>query len=123
MSQNIFVYGSLKHNFHNHVIIEKEKLISNKAIIPASEKCVMYSLGSFPALVKKDKGYDIVGEVYEVSDKTFPYVDRLEGNPTFYKREEIYIPEVDLKAWVYIFQNMVDENLIIKIKNNTQVWN
>ena len=99
----IFVYGTLKQDWGNHLIINDQKYIGVAESIKPEWQ--MYSLGGFPAILAGDKR--ITGELYEVDDEAFARCDRLEGHPTLYKREQRQF--VDLEgnvhtAWVYIYQ-------------------
>lgn len=63
----------------------------------------MYSTGGFPAVVRTtdEDVEDIHVEVYEVDDEVFSDLDRLEGYPTMYTREQVET-EYGL-AWLYIW--------------------
>lgn len=63
---------------------------------------VMYNTGGFPAAVRTTDGDSrILVEVYEVDDEVFSDLDRLEGYPTMYTREQV---ETEYgKAWLYIW--------------------
>ena len=103
MPHMIFVYGTLKNGWGNHRIIEDQKFIGWAESLQL--KWQMYSLGGFPGILSGDKR--ITGELYEVDDEAFARCDRLEGHPTFYKREQHKF--IDLEgfihtAWVYIYQ-------------------
>ena len=63
----------------------------------------MYSTGGFPAVVHATDEDVIKIEVYEVDDEVFADLDRLEGYPTMYTREQVdteYGP-----AWLYIWNS------------------
>tara|TARA_R110000751_G_scaffold301787_1_gene415450 strand:+ start:223 stop:585 length:363 start_codon:yes stop_codon:yes gene_type:complete len=97
----VFVYGSLKQGFHNHRLMEGATYVGEGTIAAAA----MFSLGSFPAVVH---GTGVVyGEMWEVSGAQAQALDRLEGHPTFYRREELLVELSDGElhtAWVYIYQ-------------------
>lgn len=102
----IFVYGTLKNGWGNNVIIADQKFIG-KATTVANEY-QMYSLGGFPGVV--DGNNSIKGELWEVDDGAFARCDRLEGQPTFYKREVADVAANDgtyQKAWMYLYQGDV----------------
>jgi gamma-glutamylcyclotransferase (GGCT)/AIG2-like uncharacterized protein YtfP len=84
MMHKVFVYGSLKKGFGNHSLLTDS-----------------HYLGPYPGVVS---GEGIIhGELYEVDDTTFSRLDRLEGYPSFYGREEtpINIGEDQVIAWMY----------------------
>lgn len=114
--QNVFVYGTLKTGHGNH-----RRLGTSPAYLgPCKIKGRMYSLGPFPAIALKDVSDDEVvhGEVYAVSDSTLADLDRLEGHPSFYKREEIATDYGT--AWVYAMDHYTRLKDMAVIK--TGVW-
>ena len=66
----------------------------------------MLDLGAFPAVVGGNT--KIVGELYEVDKATLASLDRLEGHPSFYERQQICVVtphprggEAEGAAWCY----------------------
>lgn len=103
----IFVYGTLKQGWNNHVCIEGQKYLGVAETNMANYQ--MYSLGGFPGVVK-DGDKHIIGELYEVDDAHFARCDRLEGHPSFYRREQIQVLDIDDNIyipWIYIYQGDV----------------
>ncbi len=108
----IFVYGTLREGQGNWGAIlsplKGEDAKTNK-------KYKMHSYGGFPAVYKtKDGGVRITGELFEIDAPTLEKVDRLEGNPTWYNREEITVTTdkgKEVVAWMYI---MPDDGYISK---------
>jgi gamma-glutamylcyclotransferase (GGCT)/AIG2-like uncharacterized protein YtfP len=110
----VFVYGTLRKGFSNH-----ERFLNNSKCLgtyKTSQKYIMHSGGSIPFVSKapkkvpndlsdfismRSKFCKVLGEVYEVDDDTLLSLDRLEGHPTWYRREEIPIEGFG-KAWMYI---------------------
>jgi gamma-glutamylcyclotransferase (GGCT)/AIG2-like uncharacterized protein YtfP len=92
--QKVCVYGTLKKGKYNHPAIKDSKFVGECLL----ENYNMHTLGSFPG-IKPGKG-TVVGEVYEVDDKTLYVLDRIEGHPHFYKREIVKTPLGE--SWVYI---------------------
>lgn len=95
----VFVYGTLKRGHGNHHLINKEP----EATIIAELPFKMISLGGFPGLIESDKLHNITGEIYHVDKETFARLDRLEGYPDFYKRQQFDLKDfgIDGKAWFY----------------------
>lgn len=97
----IFVYGSLK----------RGNSIRGMDLFPPKESTWvgkarttdgifnMVDLGSFPGVIPNGE-YNIFGEIYDVSDKLFSDLDKIEGYPKFYNREEFNTTEG--RAWIYI---------------------
>lgn len=74
MNKLIAVYGSLRKEFHNNHVMGNSKLLGIDRITGFK----MYSLGSYPAIIK-GKG-DISIEVFEVADEsTLKRIYQLEG--------------------------------------------
>lgn len=98
MLHKVFVYGSLKRGFGNHVLLEGCKYVGPAKTNPLF---TMISYGAFPAVLI-DGETAITGEVYEVDEHTLRSLDALEGHPNWYKRVEVV---TDLcKAWMYCMQ-------------------
>ena len=96
----VFVYGSLKHGFGNHPLLEDSQCINDGAEL--NGKYAMVSYGAFPA-VYTDGGLPdgkITGEVYVVDQDTLDSLDILEGHPSFYERSKRKIDGQNV--WVYL---------------------
>jgi gamma-glutamylcyclotransferase (GGCT)/AIG2-like uncharacterized protein YtfP len=104
----VAVYGSLRQGMHNHHLLEKESFLGKEVVYGFK----MYNLGSFPACVPEKTKSMIVTEIYEVSDKTFNSLDRLEGYPNFYDRTSI-VTKFGL-AWIYYLHNPMHKNSLVK---------
>lgn len=94
----VFVYGTLKEGYHSHDTFLKfaKKLGSATSV----GKWAMIGAGlPFPHLLGRDhvNGLKIIGEVYEVTPIQLESLDRLEGCPTHYKQEDIYVAYADNK--------------------------
>ena len=112
---NVFLYGTLKKGFHNHPLIEKGEYMGD-AYTCKEYSMLVCTMTGIPFVVKEEN-YPIMGEVYSVDKKTFNDLDRLEGHPTFYRREliDIFIPDgieriVEMKAWIYFLRGGYDLN-------------
>lgn len=100
---HVFVYGTLKQGFGNHVLLKDSKFVSNGH---TKEEYVMYSTGGFPVVAEAETGLHVSGEVYEITPEVLKRLDRLEGYPTMYDRQEV---EIDLEGtgvyqtcWMYV---------------------
>lgn len=101
--QAVFVYGSLKQGFHNHVVMQRAGGTLVRPIISAERKYSLFSLGSFPALdyAKEDETpFFIKGELYEVPTHGMPILDALESG---YRKSRIKL-EDGSEAWVYLLR-------------------
>lgn len=68
----------------------------------------------FPAFVREGEGI-VKGELLTVDDEGFKSMDRLEGYPRLYRREEIpvFTESGQSKAWVYILNSMPKDATVI----------
>lgn len=72
--KRIFVYGSLRKGEYNYREEMGEPICTGHI-----HKAQLYSLGAFPAIVASDDEADTVtGEVYDLADKQFASIDRME---------------------------------------------
>ncbi len=100
MKHYLFAYGILKND---------GKLIAKDVEIQGR----MYDLGSFPAITTiEDPLSRAIGNVIEIDESMLKTFDCIEGvdheNPKngMYRREFIFIPELDKAVWIYIYNNM-----------------
>jgi len=104
----VFVYGTLKRNYHNNSIIEKETFIS-EGFLSRENRFKMVSMGSFPAIIPAQgpESQDIEGEIWNLSEEGFKKVDILEGFPNFYWRDLFNIDTKEKRhlCWVYYLQH------------------
>lgn len=127
----VAVYGSLKRGFGNHSILSESKHPLPLYTGLTEERYCMYSLGSFPAITKTATAL-IEVEVYSVDKSTLSRLDRLEGHPYFYQREEVKIVTdtgMTVTAWIYFLndkRNLDNASIITGFSLNDkyrQSWN
>lgn len=108
----VAVYGTLKHGYGNYNAYLKGQSI----YMGGGETYSQFPLiiNGLPYLSpKKGIGKNVVVDVFRVDDETFANLDRLEGHPRWYVREETDIVMEDgevVSAWVY-FNDIKTENL------------
>ena len=98
----VFVYGTLLRGECN------ERWAKGARRYPAKTAGVIYDTGfGYPAFVRKGTD-EVRGELLVVDDEGFASMDRLEGYPRLYRREEIDVWTQCGKgrAWVYIMNNL-----------------
>jgi gamma-glutamylaminecyclotransferase len=98
---HVFVYGSLKRGFRNHHLLETSRFIG-----PGTTRrdFDLLDLGYFPAAIRPG-AFAIQGELFSVDRHTLRNLDWLEGNGTFYRREQhpVIVQEAGLvSAWIYL---------------------
>lgn len=102
MAHLLFTYGTLQKGFSNHYLIKgAEYLGSGKTL----EKYSLYESG-IPYVFKGEEVSQIHGELYRVDNHTLKIIDRLEGHPDWYRREEVAVLTengVTVTAWLYFY--------------------
>lgn len=98
----VFVYGTLKKGFGNHVLLSESQCLGPDSLKNYS----MFSLGYFPA-IRKGEG-TVYGEVYEVTPEQLQRLDRLEGHPTFYERIPV-VTNGNQEVQVYVMEKVVGQ--------------
>lgn len=106
----LFVYGTLKKRFFNHTRFKfdkKTKFIS-KAVLKGY---TMYSLGSYPCIVKSNDNSLIQGEIYKYTNsKCENAIKRMEENAG-YTEIIVKINNIDVKT--FVFDKQPNNNIII----------
>jgi len=81
----VFVYGTLLRGEPNHRLLARAGLVGEARTRPEFD---LVDLGHFPAIIEGGSTA-VAGEVYEVDRLALAALDRLEGHPSFYRRERI----------------------------------
>lgn len=106
----VFVYGTLlagQCNAHRALGARR---------VPAYARGTIYDTGwGYPAFVRKGRTR-VMGELLLVDDEGFKSMDRLEGYPSLYRREEIMVMTGAgrRKAWVYIMNRLPERAKVIE---------
>lgn len=110
-----FVYGTLMSGFGNNRLLENAKLIGNAE---TANKYIMKGAG-IPYVFKDIENSNIKGELYLVDKKDIYSLDRLEGDPEWYCREEVEVICGDEKynAWLYFMTSKYNNNNLNIIAN------
>ena len=107
----VFVYGTLLTGERN------ARWAMNARRHPAWTHGTIYDTGwGYPAFVKEGET-KIVGELLTVDDEGFASMDRLEGYPRLYRREEIEAFTAEsgcVRAWVYIMNSLPKDAKVIE---------
>jgi len=113
----VFVYGTLKRGFSNHVLLLNQKFLGNGVTV---DKYVMYANG-IPYVSDMFKSSEISGELYQVSKSALHYMDLLEGHPEWYIRKKTSIKYIDksgnhkkINAWLYFNDNIPNNAKLIE---------
>ena len=100
MKHNLFTYGTLKRGFSNGHLLDGAEFLGPGMTL---EKYSLYVSG-IPYVFKGESVSHIYGELYKVDKLTLKIIDRLEGHPVWYRREEVEViteKEVNVTAWLY----------------------
>lgn len=96
----VFVYGTLKSNNRNHHYLENAEFIGDGVLSGYK----MWNLGSYPA-IKEEVGF-VMGEVYQVDEKTLSLIDKLEDEGNLYKKvlESVVLTNgKTIECYVYVY--------------------
>jgi gamma-glutamylcyclotransferase (GGCT)/AIG2-like uncharacterized protein YtfP len=110
----LFVYGSMKKGFINH-----HRLDGNAQFVgfgKTVEKFILFPAEHylFPFVSKKSKDFNILGEIYKINKNILHVLDKLEGVPSSYNREEVDIMlnnSKKIRAYMY-FKNELDNPVL-----------
>ncbi len=86
----IFVYGTLKKGYNNSPILDNQEYLG--VVCTKESRFFLYEIAGnyrFPALVERESGLRIFGELYNVSDSCLATLDRIENvENKMYARKE-----------------------------------
>lgn len=99
----VFVYGSLLRGLSNHQVLIGNGYAEFVRTDRTMPEHTMLDLGGYPGVIH---GGDtsILGEVWRVDAECLEALDRLEGHPTFYRREPVQLAETS-GAVTYFLQD------------------
>ena len=103
----IFVYGTLKRGFPNHLILADARFIGQVRTLEAFPLVVQGPWFTPAMLPEPGAGHRVWGELWEVDNAKFSELDELENlnRPTGYVRELIMVELADKsveRVWVYL---------------------
>ena len=112
---NVFVYGTLKSQQSNHSLLSPEEAGSDfiGAAVSTKETYMMACNGGFPMVqdtqsIGSDR-YKVIGEIYNIDQRTLMRLDQLESNGRLYSRaKRNFIVNMDgepteVTAWIYLY--------------------
>lgn len=115
--KNMFVYGSLKKGFFNHLLISensRNKLIRKGFI----EGYKMYLLWSCPGIKISSNEDKISVELYSLSDEVFERIGKMEQRAGYIAVEAE--DDAGKKGIIYVYNNKIKEANIISLGNWTK---
>ena len=98
----IFVYGTLRKGDSRSFFLSDVEQAKFLRDIKTKPQYTLVNVGMFPALIKEGNT-SVVGELWEIDERTKKALDLIEGVPLLYMDEEIYL-EDDTSAIAYVFE-------------------
>lgn len=110
----VFVYGTLMQEQPNHRVLVQ---VGAKRIGEAhtAGARTLVDLGPYPALLRREGGCPVAGELYEVDADALAVLDAFEGCPDLYARERIRLVREgeELEAWTYVLAREVPAHAVV----------
>jgi gamma-glutamylcyclotransferase (GGCT)/AIG2-like uncharacterized protein YtfP len=106
----LFVYGTLRKSERREHLLKKYLFLG----YARAKGYLLYDLGKYPGIVEGDG--EVVGEVYEISEKKLKELDWIEGVPDLFRREliEVVLENGEtISAYTYIYNGDVEEGELI----------
>jgi gamma-glutamylcyclotransferase (GGCT)/AIG2-like uncharacterized protein YtfP len=88
-THRLFVYGSLKRGFRHHDLLGGAPFEGDARTAPGFSLVLQ---GEYPALVRSGTAC-VHGEIYRVTEELMTELDRFEGCPDLYRREQIQLDD------------------------------
>jgi len=102
----IFVYGTLRQGELNHRLLEGSKCLGT---VKTEPRFNLIDLQHFPGLIPGGNT-SVTGELFTIDDFTLHKLDRLEGHPTFYRRENILLQD-GREVLTYIYHQSSERSI------------
>lgn len=99
-----FCYGTLQRDKHNHHFMAGAKFLGEYY----TTKDFTLFVNGLPFL-SKIPGQGCLGELYKINKNILQRLDRLEGHPSWYRREIIPVYDIEtgnmVEAWAYLMSH------------------
>lgn len=116
MTTLVFVYGTLMQEQPNHRVLVQIRARHIGAALTASARTLV-DLGPYPALLRREGGCPVAGELYEVDEDALAVLDAFEGCPDLYARERIRLvcegEGEETEAWTYVLAREVPAHAVV----------
>jgi gamma-glutamylcyclotransferase (GGCT)/AIG2-like uncharacterized protein YtfP len=98
----LFVYGTLKRGGVRHPLLAGQPFFGEARTLP---RYALVDLVRYPGLVHSETGgRSVRGELYRVETRMIPRLDQVEGAPTVFRLEPIFIEGLDEPVFAYLYQ-------------------
>lgn len=127
MNQYVFVYGTLKAGYHNHIYISPMVDYVSEAMLNNHKLYYSGSRSSFPVM-RRQVGSKVIGELYKIIDpEVIEFMDEIEGEGMMYSRSEVKVFSKDIglhTALTYIgMDSFWDFDLLSEVTTDTiNIW-
>lgn len=127
MNQYVFVYGTLKSGYSNHVHISPMVEFVSEALLNNHKLYYSVKVNSFPVM-RRQVGSKVIGELYKITDPfVIDIMDEIEGEGSMYSRKEVKVFSKDIglhTAITYIgMESFWDFDLLSEITSDTiNIW-
>ncbi len=102
----IFVYGTLKRGGCRSHVLKGQRFLGEAKTVATYR---IYNTGSYPALVEKEDGLQVEGEVWEIDDHCLRSLDAIEAVPHLYERKPVTLTDRSMEGVeTYIYRQNVD---------------
>jgi len=117
MNKIIMTYGTLRKGgiYHKRFLESKNAKFLGQEKIKGFE---MYNLVSYPAIIKGEG--EVVVEIYQVTEKVFERIDRMEKLAR-YNSEEIIINKIKATLWFFDKKTLKEYSKAIKIEHGDYI--
>lgn len=107
-------YGCKIHESLPYPYLTEQKFIGEAVL----KGYAMYQVRSYPGVIP-DNSDSILGELYEIDERTLKRLDRLEGEGYLYKRtsEKVTVDKTEYDAYVYIWLGNIEDRPKISFEN------
>ena len=110
---SIFVYGTLKQGFPNHHHLKDANFLGTGQLADKYPLVIASHFNIPYLLFAADRGHNIRGEVFGVTDSQLECLDELEGYPGYYNRVKLPViaDSVTVECYVYVLDKY-EESLL-----------
>lgn len=98
-------------NYWNNIFLENSEYIGRCI---TSKEYILTMEGKVPYLSKKERKYQVQGELYKVEEKDLEEIDKHEGNEEWYCRRRLYVKLNENEIIAYTYFNSRGEGEVWK---------
>jgi gamma-glutamylcyclotransferase (GGCT)/AIG2-like uncharacterized protein YtfP len=104
-SFTLFVYGTLKRGGVRHPVLAGQRFLGEARTLP---RYALFDLVHYPGLVHcETAGRAVRGELYRVETRLLHRLDQIEGAPSVFRLEPIFVEGVEEPVFAYFHQQSI----------------